>query len=83
MVPYGNTRSLPTRATCSSGYNNAQCLPSTQIIIRVALGEMGLKTGGKSAVGTDEATAAAVMDWHIQPSPVHSMLCSIMTGLIT
>ena len=35
---------------------------------------MVLKTGGKSAVGTDEATAAAVMDWHIQPSPVHRVL---------
>ena len=52
---------------------------------RVALGEMGLKTGGKSTVGTDEATVAAVMDWHIQPSPADlcTGCCSVMTGLIT
>ena len=41
---------------------------------RLALGEMVLKTGGKSAIGTDKATVAAVMDWHIQPSPVHNVL---------
>ena len=53
---------------------------------RVALGEMGLKTGGKSAIGTDEATVAAVMDWHIQPSPANlctGCCCSVMIGLIT
>ena len=44
------------------------------IYTRAVLGEMGLKTGGKSAVGTDEATVVAVMNWHIQSSPVHSVL---------
>ena len=44
------------------------------IYTRAVLGEMRLKTGGKSAFGTDQATVAAVMDWHIQPSPVHCVL---------
>ena len=56
------------------------------IYTRAVLGEMRLKTGGKSAFGTDKATVAAVMDWHIQPSPADlctECCCSVMTGLIT
>ena len=76
MVPDDNTRLLLTSIVTLLFIRVQQCPVSAQytyVYTRAALGETGLKTGGKSAIGTDKATVAAVMDWHIQYSLHHAV----------
>ena len=78
MVPDDNTRLLPTSIVTLLFIRVQKCPVSAQytyVYTRAAIGETGLKTGGKSAVGTDKATVDAVMDWHIQCSLHQCIVC--------